>query len=357
MKYVGIDVHKKSCQAAVLDDEGELVDSIHFLNNRDEIKDFAMKLTTFKDDVKAVVESTGNLWIQVYDILEEFGFEVFLSNPGKTRLIAEAKHKTDKIDAKILARLLRADMLFTCYVPAEEIRNRREFLRTRLMFVKQRTQIRNKIHNLLDKYGLRFPFSSKFSQKSIAWLREQDLGDLDNAVVKSQLAILETLDEEIKVFEDKIAAMGVEDPQVKLLMTMPGIGYFAASMLVAEIGDINRFSNDKKIASWAGLAPRISQSGERTHIGRTGRGNPRVSWIMVQCARSASRHDPRFKSFYDRYSKRRGKSKAVVAVAHEMIRIVYFMLRDNEPYRGQNEVMTARKLKRMENRALNGLRT
>ena len=355
MKYVGIDVHKKFCQAAVLDDEGELFDQIRFLNNKEEIKDFAFKLLAFKDDVRAVVESTGNLWIQIYDMLEKFGFEVFLSNPGKTRLIAEAKHKTDKVDAKMLARLLRADMLFTCYVPGEEIRNRREFLRARIDFVRNRTQIRNRIHSLLDKHGLRFP-GEPFSKKSIPWLRELDLGDMDNAIIKGQLALLDTLDEQIQIFEDKIAVKGVEDPQVKLLMTMPGISYFAASLLLAEIGDINRFGNDKKISSWAGLAPRIHQSGGTLHIGRTGQGNKRVNGLLVQCAHNARIHDPRFKRFYDRYSKRRGKGKALVAVAHEMMRIIYFMLRDNEPYRGMNVKMTTRKLKGMKYRASVGLR-
>ena len=356
MKYVGIDVHKKYCQAAVLDDEGEMLDSIRFLNNKEEIKHFALRLTTFKDDVKAVVESTGNLWIQIYDTLEEFGYDVFLSNPGKTRLIAEAKNKTDKIDAKILARLLRADMLFTCYVPRAEIRNRREFLRARQMFVKNKTQVKNRIHSLLDKHNLRFP-ATPFSKKSIVWLREQDLGFMDNAIVKGQLAVFDALNEQIQILEDKIAAMGMDDPQVKLLMTMPGIGYFAASMLVAEIGDISRFGNDKKIASWAGLAPRISQSGERINIGRVGRGNKRVGGLLAQCAHNARIHDPRFKRFYDRYHKRRGKGKALVAVAHEMIRIVYFMLKNNEPYRGQNVEMTTRKLKAMKYRASVGLQT
>ena len=357
MKYVGIDVHKKMCQAAVLDDEGELLDQIRFLNKKEDIKDFAMKLLTFRDDVKAVVESTGNLWIQIYDILEKFGFEVFLSNPGKTRLIAEAKNKTDKIDAKILARLLRADMLFTCYVPGEEIRNRREFLRHRLNLVKMKTQIKNRIHSILDKHGLRIPYPTKFSKKSITWLRTQDLGFMDEAIVDGQLALLETLDEQIRVLEDKIAAIAVEDPQVRLLMTMPGIGYFAASMLLAEIGDINRFRSDKKISSWAGLAPRIHQSGGTTRIGRVGRGNKRVAAMMVQCAHTACRFDARFKRFYERYSKRRGKGKAAVAVAHEMMRIVYFMLKRNEPYRGQNVELTVKKLKRMEGRASYGLRT
>ena len=355
MKYVGIDVHKKMCQAAVLDEDGELLDQIRFLNKKEEIKDFAFKLLTFRDDVKAVVESTGNLWIQIHDILEEFGIDVVLSNPTKTRLIAEAKIKTDKVDAKMLARLLRADMLFTCYVPGEEIRNRRELLRHRLDLVKMRTQVKNRIHSLLDKYTLKSPHGL-WSRKHIAWLREQDLGFIDNAIINGQLVLLATLDEQIRVMEDKVAALAVDNPQVKLLMTMPGIGYFTASLLVAEIGDINRFSNDKKISSWAGLAPRISQSGEKTHIGRVGKGNKRVGSMMVQCAHTARRYDARFSRAYKRVSRRRGKGKALVAVAHEMIRIVYFMLMRNEPYRGQNVELTTKKLKRMEGRASIGLR-
>jgi transposase len=356
VKYVGIDVHKKMCQAAVLDEDGELLDQIRFGNRKEDIKEFALKLTTFRDDVKAVVESTGNLWIQIYDILERFGFDVVLSNPYKTRLIAEAKVKTDKVDAKTLARLLRADMLFTCYVPGEEVRSRRELLRHRLDLVKMRTQVKNRIHGILDKHGLRSPYNP-FTKKYVAWLRGQDLGFMDDAIVEGQLSLLETLDEQIRVVEDKIAAMAAEDPRVRLLMTMPGIGYFTASLLVAEIGDINRFGSDKKISSWAGLAPRISQSGEKVHIGRVGKGNKRVAAMMVQCAQNACRFDARLSRFYKRYSRRKGKQKAVVAVAHEMMRIVYFMLKRNEPYRGENVELTVKKLKRLESRALIGLRS
>jgi len=157
VKYVGIDVHKKMCQAAILDEDGSLLDEIRFANTPEEIEEFSGKLSTFRDEVKAVVESTGNLWIQIHDRLEEHGFDVALSNPAKTRLIAEAKVKTDKVDARTLAMLLRADMLPTCYVPGEELRSRRELLRHRLNLVKTRTGVKNRVHGLLDKHGLRMP--------------------------------------------------------------------------------------------------------------------------------------------------------------------------------------------------------
>jgi transposase len=345
------------CQAAIIDEDGTPLDEIRFRNDAEGIEEFALKLSTFRDEVKAVVESTGNLWIQVHDRLEEHGFDTALSNPFKTRLIAEAKVKTDKVDAKTLARLLRADMLHTCYVPDEEQRSRRELLRHRIKLVKTRTEVKNRIHSILDKHGLRMPHLTPFSKKNTSWLREQSLGFMDDAILRSDLALLETVEEQVRVIEEKIAALAVEDPRVRLLMTMTGVGYFTAMLLLAEIGDISRFSSDKRLASWAGLAPSVHQSGEKTRIGGvSGPGNKRVRWLMVQCAHSACRFDPRLRSFYQRYSKRKGGKKAVVAVAHEMIRIVYFMLKRGEAYRGENKRMTERKLKSMERKALNGLR-
>ena len=194
MKYVGIDIHKKMCQAAIIDEEGELLDEIRFRNDVESIEDFALKLSTFRDEVKAVVESTGNLWIQIHDRLEEHSFNSVLSNPYKTRLIAEAKIKTDKVDARTLARLLRADMLSTCYVPSEEERSRRELLRHRMQLVKTRTEVRNRIHSLLDKHGLRIPYKTKFSKKSVAWLQEQSLDFMDDAILRSDLVILEAVE-------------------------------------------------------------------------------------------------------------------------------------------------------------------
>ena len=282
MKYVGIDIHKKMCQAAIIDDEGELLDEIRFRNDVEGIEDFAMKLTTFRDEVKAVVESTGNLWIQIHDRLEEHGFNVVLSNPYKTRLIAEAKIKTDKVDARTLARLLRADMLSTCYVPNKEERSRREVLSHRMRLVKTRTEVRNRIHSLLDKHGLRMPHKTPFSKKNVAWLRERSLGFMDDAILRSDLAVLESVDEQVGLMEEKIAVLAAEDPRVRLLMTMTGVGYFTAMLLLAEIGDIDRFGSDKRLASWAGLAPSVHQSGEKTRIGGVGGpGNKRVRWVMV----------------------------------------------------------------------------
>ena len=168
MKYVGIDVHKKMCQAAVLDDEGELLDETRFMNTVEGIEEFALRLSAYGDEVRAVAESTGNLWIQVHDRLEEHGYDVALSSPANSRLVSESRVKTDRTDARALARLHRAGVLSICYVPKEEERSRRELLRHRLRLVKNRTAVRNRIHALLDKHGLRVPYETRFSKKAVA---------------------------------------------------------------------------------------------------------------------------------------------------------------------------------------------
>ena len=355
MKYVGIDVHKKMCQVAVLGEDGKLLDEIRFANDPDGIEEFADKLTIFHDEVRAVVESTGNLWIQIHDRLEEHGFDVALSNPSKTRLIAEAKVKTDKVDARTLAGLLRSDMLPTCYVPGEELRSRRELLRHCLNLVKNRTEVKNRIHGLLDKHGLRMPGTTAFSNGNIAWLRERSLGFMDDAILRSDLAILETVDEQVERIEEKIATLAAERP-ARLLMTMTGVGYFNAMLILSEVGDIGRFHSDKAFASWMGLAPSVHQSGEKIRIGSTSPGNKRLRWALVECAQAAVRFDPRFRGLYERVSRRRGAGCATVAVAHEMARIMYFMLVRGEPYRDMNRGLTERKLKSMSKKAYDGLR-
>jgi transposase len=345
------------CQAAVLDEDGTLLDEIRFPNDPEDIEEFAGKLTTLHDEVRAVVESTGNLWIPIHDRLEEHGVDVALSNPSKTRLIVEAKVKTDKVDARTLAALLRADMLPTCYVPGEELRSRRELLRHRLNLVKIRTEVKNRVHGLLDKHGLRMPGTTPFSRDNVAWLREQNFGFMDDAIVRSDLAVLEAVDGQVTLIEGKIAALAAEDKRVRLLMTMTGVGYFTAMLVVSEVGDVGRFRGDKEFASWMGLVPSVHQSGERIRMGGvSGPGNKRLRWALVECAQAAVRFDPRLGGMYERVSRRRGSGCAIVAVAHEMARIMYFMLSRGEPYWGENRGLTERKLKGMGKRAYDGLR-
>lgn len=151
MIHVGVDVHKAYCQACLKDEQGTILEEFRFQNNLEG----AEKLTAIlrkHGDAKVALESTGNLWVKLYDRLDqEDSIDVILTNPKKTRIIAEAKTKTDKIDARLLADLVRADLVARSYVPREAIRVQRA-LRERISLVESRTMIKNRIHALLDKY-------------------------------------------------------------------------------------------------------------------------------------------------------------------------------------------------------------
>lgn len=148
-----------------------------------------------------------------------------------------------------------------------------------------------------------------------------------------------------------------EERQARLLMTMTGVGYFTAMLILTEVGDVGRFHGEKAFASWMGLAPSVHQSGERMRIGGvSGPGNKRLRWALVECAQAAVRYDARFRGLYDRVSRRRGAGCAVVAVAHEMARIMYFMLVRGESYGDADRGLIERKLKNMSKRAYDGLR-
>ena len=155
--YVGIDVHKKYCQAALMNEQGQ-----HNYMNSDstttqkEQPAYSTLAKSVDPHVKAVVEPSANFWIRIYDKLEDEGVEVKLSNPLRTKAIAEARIKTDRIDAKTLAYLLRGDLVAESYVPTRKNRERRALIRHRASLMQMRVELKNRIHALLDKHELSY---------------------------------------------------------------------------------------------------------------------------------------------------------------------------------------------------------
>ena len=345
--YVGVDVHKRACQAAVVDEDGGLVDELRFPNTSKGIGSLIERVRGY-GEFQVVMESSANYWTRLYDRLESEGVPVKLSNPYKTRAIAEARIKTDKLDARTLAQLLRADLVAECYVPGREDREKRGLVRHRASLVKTRTEVRNRVHSLLDKHELVHEYSDLFGKKGTEWLRGLELPHLDQVILDSELHLLDTLDEEVERVSREIARLAVDDDQVKLLMGLKGVGYYSAMLLLSEIGEIKRFPSPGKLSSWAGLAPRTHQSGEVCWNGRiTKRGNKRVRWVLGQSAQSARLHDPKFQAFYERIAARRGQGKALVAVCRKMLVVIWTVLTRNEPYHGRDEGLTMRKYKRL----------
>jgi len=348
--YVGIDVHKKYCQAAVIINNGNVVRELRFDNTSEGATSLVNLARSVDPHVKAVVEPSANFWIRIYDRLEDEGVEVKLSNPLRTKAIAEARIKTDRIDAKTLATLLRGDLVAESYVPTRKNRERRALIRHRASLIQMRVDIKNRIHALLDKHEHTNNYSDLFGKQALEWLRNLQLPTPDHEILQSNLQIIETLNQQIRIMDIQIAKDAVTEDQAKLLMTMPGVDYYAAMVLLSEIGDVKRFSSDEKLVSWIGLAPQVHQSGETSWTGHiTRKGSKRARWILGQCAQSARQHDPRMREFYERIEHKHGPSKAIVAVARKMLAIMYVMLIRNEPYHGENRKLTEQKHKRLNN--------
>jgi transposase len=343
--YIGVDVGKEKCRAAFMNQKGTIEKEFFFENNPKGITHLTSQLTS-EDQV--IMESTANLWLPLYEAIDNKNIKVVLANPMKTKAIASARVKTDKVDAKILAHLLRADLVAESYVPPKQIREIRALMRHRLSLLKIRTMIKNKVHALTDKYGYRCEFSDMFGVSGLKWLKTLELDKLDLLILENHLVHIESINLQMDKVDVAIKERACEDEDVRLLMSLPGIDVRTALLLKSEIGPISRFENYKKLVSWAGLAPKVHQSGNVEWNGAiTKRGSSILRWAMVEAARSAVRFDERFCEFYGRVAARRGGSKAIVAVGNKMLKVVWVMLSRRETYGNVNRERYEQKLNRV----------
>ena len=240
-----------------MDSNGSIIKETNYNNTLEQAESFASSIKRKHGDgmSKAVCESTGNLWLKTYQAFEKHNIDVKLANPLKTKAIAEARIiKTDKLDARTLAHLLRSDLVAECYIADRETREDRSLLRLRTNLVQDRTRVINRVHSLLDKYDdMNFSYSKIFGIKGLQWLRDLKVTGNDQILLHEYIQQIEFLTREIKNIESKIRIDASNNESVKILMSMTGINYFSAMMISSEIGDINRFSSPQKLVSWAGL--------------------------------------------------------------------------------------------------------
>ena len=329
MNYIGMDVHKRFTYAVVKDEQGNKIKEDKFDNSKENFKNFLQIFAP--EETKIVMESTG-VWEYIYNILEELGYSAKLANPVRTKAIAWAKVKTDAVDADTLADLLRANLVAESYVPTKTMRKLREVVRERKTFVKQITQIKNKIHAILTKRGFRLP-TTTLCMKSEIILREEYY---DNDVIVHYLNLLTIYRKEISEIEESIKNIVNMDHESKLLMTIPGIGCIRAIEIISEIGDVNRFSSSEKLCAYSGLVPSISQSGSSLKFGSLVKQSNRIlknafieaSWTIVQ-----KKETNFLQEFYKKLAKKKGKQKAICATARKLCSVTYAVLKNNEEFR------------------------
>ena len=305
-----MDVHKNYLQIAVIDEKGEILNNSRVDNNLIKVNKFFDNLHA-SSNTKVVMESSG-MWYNIYECLSKRHLDVRLSNPAKTRAIASAKIKTDKLDAVKLADLLRW-IHAECYIPTRETMDLRELVRHRAALVRMRTKLKNKIHSIMFMNGTSVSYvgTHTFTKGYIEKLKE-----LNDYKINGYLRVIESVNDEINTVSKKILLLAEEDEMAKLLMTVPGIGYYSALLIVSEIGDINRFPDSYHLCSYAGLIPSTRSSGGITYHGSiTKTGSKYLRWIMLECLHAHIRNEKNSNvtQFYHRISKKKGNSKATVA--------------------------------------------
>ena len=199
MNHLGIDVGKRKCRASLKDDKGKILDEFFFGNNSDGILELIEKIHKHRTKkCNAVLESTGNMWMRIHDMLEANGIDTILANPYKTKIIASAKIKSDKLDARILSDLLRTGLIYESYVPVKEYREKRSLVRHRIVLSRTKIKLANKIHSILDKYEYRSEKTDIFGKSGINWLKSLPLSSIDKIILNTTLASIETRDNQIE---------------------------------------------------------------------------------------------------------------------------------------------------------------
>jgi transposase len=332
--YVGVDYHRKYSYLTAMNETGKIMKEGVVDNNREAVAAF-LSNANCNGNTSAVLEATRN-WTVMHDWLEELVDEVHLAHPLKVKAIAEAKIKTDKIDARVLAHLLRTDLLPEAYVASPEARDVRGVLRQRMFLVRLRTMVKNRMFGMLDRYpelSKERPTQEVFSVEGVAWLKQIALKDVDRRLMDEDLGLLQELNQHLATSEALVEQLAEGDERVKLLKTIPGFGKFFSVLVAYEVDAIERFAHEKKFFSYMGLVPSTYSSGGRTFHGRlTKQGNKYLRWAMVEAVWPAIRGDAELRAYYEGIKARKGANPAKIATGRRLATIVYRVLTQKRPY-------------------------
>jgi len=336
--FIGCDAHRNYSVFVLMDERGHTGSANTVPHDRSSYRYY---LSTLPPHSPIALESVGN-WYWMIEEMEQAGHQPFLAHPKKAKLMMGLTHKTDKLDARGLALLLRNGTLPSVWIPPGELRDQRELTRMRMAFVRVRTMLKNRIHSALAKYGIRIDeVSDLFGLTGRELLKERSaaLPPETQRSVQEHLELLDQLLQQIERAEKRIKERIEVTPEMKLLMTLPGVGPILTILIVLEIGDIRRFPDAPQLASYCGTVPQIKSSGGKTFYGKVRPDvNRYLKWAFIEAANSIVLNQMRMSDrqvvrLYQRIMKRKGHPKAIVAVARHLAEATYWMLTKKEPYR------------------------
>jgi transposase len=335
MHFIGVDLHKKSITVCVMNEERTiLARKTLYCCQPELILEFFQQWRPFK----VVIEATaGYFWF--VELIEPLAERVVLANPAKLRVIAESTKKTDRLDAQTLAEFLARDMIPEAHRPPLRQRQHRELVRHRQYIRGRMTSVRCKIRHILSNHNA--DRKDLFSERcGPAYLKEVKLSDAERFVIKQlwseydyHFARLVALTKKIKSFIRK--APKPEAEARKIIKTAPGVGTVTAEVVISELGDVKRFRNAKTVCAYAGMVPRVRQTGGKKSkdLQITKEGSGLLRWALVETAWRVVNQSPRWDAVYTRLKKRSGHKRAIVAVARKLLCVLYAMLKTSTPYK------------------------
>jgi transposase len=330
MNYVGIDWAYGRAAFCAMGEGGEITSEGLIPANEDGLARLVLEQGT---EVRAAVEMmSGAVWVR--DRLEAVGWQVQVAHARKVRDVAPLACKTDKVDARVLAELCRRDLVPELWVPSLEDRALRERLRRRMHLVKVRTAARNRIFGLLTQFGLRLSHSRLRKPDGIELLERRGVPAVWRASIAELLELAAEMDRRITPIDRELAPLARSDQRVRLLATIPGVGPLLGLTFAAEIGEVSRFRSPGKLIAYAGLAPKVSQSGERSATGALSKAGSRtLRWAAVEAANQAWRPSNPWHGHYLRVTARHGKNPAKSSVARKLLIAAWHMLSRDEPFK------------------------
>jgi transposase len=347
-RAIGLDVHLDFCEVAVCEG-GKVRSAGRVKSSPDDLKVLAESLLP---NDKVALEVTGSAW-EIVRILESHVAQVVVVSPGDTG-ISQARAKTDRLDARTLAKLLWAGELEAVWRPDEHTRVLRRRLSRREQLVRSRSRSKNEVHAVLMRRLVgRCPFSDLFGKAGREWLRGLELPVEECETIEASMRHIEFLDAEIAEVERLIAKQVLLSPDARHLLTVPGVNVICAATFLAAIGDIRRFRTSRELVGYLGLDPKVRQSGSAPARGGriSKQGSPQARWALVEAAWSVVQQPGPLRAFYQRIRARRGFAIAIVATARKLACLFWCLLTRGENYAHQQPSLTAKKLRKLELKA------
>jgi transposase len=326
MIHVGVDLHQRFCYMTALDTRGKQLNAQAVANEKAALRAYFRQ---FRKPVRAAVESCG-FWPAFRAAVGDM-VEVKLVHAQRVKAIAAAKLKNDRIDSATLAHLLRCDLLPEAWMADENTRELRQQVRLRATLVRQRTRLKNQVHAILHQNGLKQEASDLFGKAGREWLKQVAVGERARHAMSTYLHLIDEFTGHVKEQDQQVKQFVTQDRRAGWLMTIPGIGQYSAMLLLAEIGDIQRFADKHALTNYAGLVPWVRESAEKRRSGGITRvGSPWLRWIMVEAAQVAVRTSPAVRGYFERLRRRKHRNVAVVAVARKLLVAVWALLQHGE---------------------------